>query len=140
MPKNILIDLNVILDVFLERKGFEASSDVIQLSESKNYNLYISAHIVSTLAYLLENANVPRSQIIKHIDWMLLVFVVVPVDSPLLRLALKSQINDFEDAIIEQAARASSSGLIITRNLKDFKASTVAAMAPEQFLQSLDKL
>jgi predicted nucleic acid-binding protein len=140
MPKNILIDLNIILDVFLERKGFEASSDVIQLSESKNYNLYISAHIVSTLAYLLGNAKVPRSQVIKHIDWMLQVFAVIPVDGPLLSLALKSNVRDFEDAIIEQAARASSSSLIITRNLKDFKASTVEAMAPEQFLQSLGKL
>lgn len=136
MPKNILNDLNIILDVFLERKGFEASSDVIQLSERGNHNLYISAHIVSTLAYLLENAKVPRPQIIKHIDWMLQVFVVMPVDSPLLSLALESQINDFEDAIIEQAARASSSSLIITRNLKDFKAGTVEAMALKSFCKA----
>lgn len=138
MPKNILIDLNIILDVFLERKGFEASSDVVQLSENGSYNLYISAHIVSTLAYLLENAKVPRSQIIKHIDWMLQVFAVVPVNGPLLSLALKSNVHDFEDAIIEQAAHVSGSSLIITRNLKDFKTSTVKAVAPEQFLQSLD--
>lgn len=140
MPKNILIDLNIILDVFLERKGFQASSDLLQLSERGSHNLYISAHSVSTLAYLLENAKVPRSQIMKHIDWMLQVFVVVPIDSPLLSRALKSQINDFEDAIIEQAARTSSSSLIITRNLKDFKASAIEAMAPEQFLQGLDNL
>ena len=34
MPTNILIDLNIILDVFLERDGFKASSDVIQLGEA----------------------------------------------------------------------------------------------------------
>ena len=43
MLTNILVDLNVILDVFLERNGFKASSDVIQLGEV-NHNLYISAH------------------------------------------------------------------------------------------------
>jgi predicted nucleic-acid-binding protein len=135
MPTNILIDLNVILDVFLERNGFEASSDVIQLGEAQDHTLYISAHIVSTFAYLLENAKVPRQKILKHIDWMLQTFTVVPVDSQLLVLALKSNIVDFEDAIIEQAAQISACSLIITRNIKDFKASVVKAMLPEQLLQ-----
>ncbi|HTE22687.1 MAG TPA: PIN domain-containing protein [Candidatus Limnocylindria bacterium] len=44
MPKNILIDLNVILDVLLERKSFEASLGILRLSERDAYQLYISAH------------------------------------------------------------------------------------------------
>jgi predicted nucleic-acid-binding protein len=134
MPTSILIDLDIIIDVFLERKGFKASSDVIQLGELESYNLYISAHIVSTLAYLLENAKVPRQQILDHIDWVLQTFTVVPVDSLLLSNALKSNISDFEDAIIEQAAHVSASNYIITRNLKDFRTSIVKAISPEQFL------
>ena len=135
MPTNILIDLNVILDVFLERSGFKASSDVIQLGETQDHSLYISAHIVSTFAYLLENAKVPRQKILEHIDWMLRTFTVVPVDSQLLSLALKSSMVDFEDAIIEQAAQVSACSLIITRNIKDFKASTIEAILPEGLLQ-----
>jgi predicted nucleic-acid-binding protein len=135
MPTSILIDLNVILDVFLERSGFQASSDVIQLGEGGDYNIYISAHIVSTFAYLLENAKVPRQKILEHIDWMLQTFTIVPVDSQLLTLALKSNIANFEDAIIEQAAQISTCSLIITRNIKDFKASSIEAVLPEQFLQ-----
>jgi predicted nucleic-acid-binding protein len=135
MPTNILIDLNVILDVFLERNGFKASSDVIQLGEAGDHSLYISAHIVSTFAYLLENAKVPRRKILEHIDWILRTFTVVPVDSRLLTLALKSNIADFEDAIIEQAAQVSDCSLIITRNIKDFKASIVEAILPEQLLR-----
>ena len=135
MPTNILIDLNVILDIFLERNGFVASSDVIQLGETQDHTLYISAHIVSTFAYLLENAKVPRQKILEHIDWMLQTFTVVPVDSQLLVLALKSNVVDFEDAIIEQAAQVSDCSLIITRNIKDFKASVVKAIPPEQLLQ-----
>lgn len=134
MPINILIDLNIIIDVFLERKGYEASSDVIQLGESESYNLYISAHIVSTLAYLLENAKVSRQKILDHISWILQTFTVVPIDSLLLSEALKSNISDFEDAIIDQAACASASNFIITRNLKDFRVSIVKAINPEQFL------
>lgn len=135
MPKNILIDLNIILDVFLERNGFEASSNIIQLGEAQDHSLYISAHVVGTFAYLLENAKVPRRKILEHIDWMLQTFTVVPVDGQLLSLALKSSITDFEDAIIEQAAQMSACSLIVTRNLKDFKASAVKAVSPEQLLR-----
>ena len=53
MPKNILIDLNVIVDVLLERSGVEASTNILELGESNDCLLYISAHMVTAFAYLL---------------------------------------------------------------------------------------
>ena len=138
MPTSILIDLNVIIDVFLERKGFEASSNVIQLGELGNHTLYISAHMVTTFAYLLENAKVPHQQIRRHIDWVLNVFTVIPVDEALLSRALKSNIRDYEDAVIEQAAHMSGLTVIITRNVKDFKSSIIKALTPEEYRQTLN--
>lgn len=133
MPKNILIDLNVIIDMLLERRGFEASRDVIQLGERGRHRLFISAHMVTTFAYVLEAARVPRPQILRHVEWLLQFFVVVPVDSALLEAALKSRIRDYEDAVVEQAARACDALVIVTRNVKDFKPGTVRAMSPEQY-------
>jgi hypothetical protein len=60
MPERILVDLNVVLDVFLARPGFEAARDVIQLGEQHGCQIYFSAHGVTTMAYLLEHAGVPR--------------------------------------------------------------------------------
>jgi predicted nucleic acid-binding protein len=134
MQENILIDLNIILDVLLERSGFEASRDIIQLGETDEHALFISAHIVTTFAYLLENAKVPRNQIARHIDWLLQTFAVVPVDVTLLQTALKSRIDDYEDAVIEAAAVACKASVIITRNTKDFKLSTPQALVPEVYL------
>jgi predicted nucleic acid-binding protein len=139
MQTNILVDPNIIIDVFLERKGFESSSAVLQLAEQKSYTLYVSAHIVSTLAYLLESAKVPRQQIRKHIDWILHVFSVVPVDGSLLSESLKSNVTEFEDAMIEQAALVSHCRIIITRNTKDFTQSTIPATTPEIFMTGLNK-
>lgn len=136
MPKNtdkLLIDLNIILDVFLARKGFAASQKILKLSEH-GHTLYISAHTVTTLAYSLENAKVPKADIDHHIDWVLEAFVVVPVDEKLLGTALKSNITDYEDAVMEQAAAFAGAARIITRNTKDFKASTVPAATPEEYL------
>lgn len=134
MPKNILIDLNVILDLLLDRKGSDASKTVLELSEHDSHHLYISAHIVTTFGYLLEEANVPISQIQRHINWLLETFTVVPVDNTLLKNALKSRITDYEDAVIEQAALACGATTIITRNVKDFKVSSLPALKPEEYI------
>ena len=134
MQTNILIDLDIIIDVFLERVGFKSSSDIIQLGEQETYDLYISAHIVSTFAYLLENAKVPRLEILKHITWLLQVFNIVAIDNVLIPKALKSNIVDFKDALIEQAALTSACQTIITRNTKAFKLSIVRSSTPENFL------
>lgn len=137
MPANILIDLNVILDVFLERAGFVASSNVIELGELSAYTVHISAHVVSTFAYLLENAKVPRLQILRHVEWLLQMFSIVATDKDLIAKALKSSIPDFEDALIEQAAAVSDCKVIVTRNIKDFKNSTIKALTPEEYLKTI---
>lgn len=134
MYKNILIDLNIILDVFLEREGYNESANIIKLGELSSYNLYISAHIVSTFAYLLERAKVPNYIILKHVEWLLKTFKVVAVNGELLENALKSHISDFEDALIEQAASIADCNVIITRNIKDFKFSIVEVSTPEDYL------
>ncbi len=136
MQKNILIDLNVILDVLLERKGFNSAQNVLELSESNDYRLYISAHIVTTFAYLLESAKVPDFQIIYQLSWLLGTFMVVPVDNKLLMDALKSKIKDYEDAVVEQAAIACNAAVIVTQNIKDFQASTIQALTPKAYFQN----
>ena len=137
MQKNILIDLNVILDLLLDRKGSDASRSVLELNEHESHHLYISAHVVTTFAYLLEEAKVPVSQIQHHINWLVETFTVVPVDNTLLKNALKSRITDYEDAVIEQAAMICGATTIITRNVKDFKASSIQAFRPEAYISEL---
>ncbi len=135
MPKDILIDLNVIIDVLLERQGFESSRDVLELSELGGYRLYISAHVVTTFAYILEEAKVPRSEVLRHIKWLLQVFIIVPVDGALLKAALKSSLKDYEDAVVEQAAIICNASTIVTRNIKDFKDSRTRVLTPKEYFQ-----
>lgn len=134
MPKSILINLNIVLDVFLRRKGFQASSDVIQLGAEKG-QVCTSAHAITTFAYLLENAKVPQAQIERHIKWLLDTFQIIPIGAALLHAALESNIRDYEDAVIEQCAVTSQAEAIITRNVKDFRFSTVPAFTPEAYLR-----
>lgn len=139
MPENILVDLNVILDVLLERSGFIASRKILELGERNSHKLYISAHLVTTFAYLLEEANIPRTQIRNHINWLIESFNVVTVDNLILKNALKSRVKDYEDAVVEQTAILCSATTIITRNVKDFSASTIPALIPEKYLTTQDQ-
>ena len=135
MSKNILLDLNVLIDVFLERTGYETSRDVIRLGELGKVRLHMSAHAITTFAYLLENAKVPQPKIQQHVSWILQTFRIVSVDDTLLKAALQSHIKDYEDAVVEQAAVSCGASAVITRNTKDFKASRIHAVTPEVFLK-----
>jgi predicted nucleic acid-binding protein len=134
MQENILLDLNVVLDVLLARNDFESSRAILELSENGSYGLFISAHIVTTFAYLLENAKVAKPEILRQLEWLLVTFQVVPVDATLLNVALNSRVTDYEDAVIESAAISCSAAVIITSNIKDFRTSVIRALTPREYL------
>lgn len=134
MPKNITVDLNVVLDVLLERPGYAAARDVLLLGENGSHRLHLSSHAVPTFAYLLEHAKVPHRTIHEQLDWVLHMFQISPVHADLLAEALKSPLRDYEDAVVEVTATECHAEAIITRNIKDFKGSRVPACTPEDYL------
>jgi predicted nucleic acid-binding protein len=135
MPKNILVDLNVILDILLKRQGFEASKEVLLLHEMSGSKLFISGHMVTTFAYLLENAGLAPNNIKYYVEWLLDIFSVVPTNENILHDALENSMLDYEDAVVEQTALSCKAPVIVTRNLKDFAASRVPAASPETLLK-----
>ena len=136
MHKNTLVDLNVILDVLLERPGYRASQAVLEMQSPIDYTVFVSAHVVTTFAYLLENAKVPKEEIKRNVNWLLQSFSIIATDSGILKSSLKSNIKDYEDAVVERAALECRASVIITRNIKDFSQSMIPAATPEKFLSS----
>lgn len=136
MQENIFIDLNVVLDVLLERNGFESSRQILELNELTNFKLHISTHFVTTFSYLLEEAKVPFGDLRAHIKWLIETFNIVPADNLVLKNALKSHIKDYEDAVVEQTAILCKATTIITRNTKAFNASVIQALKPEDYLKN----
>ncbi len=61
-------------------------------------------------------------------------FNTIPITENILREALNSKINDYEDAVIEISPLKNEMDYIITRNLKDFKHSNVKLLSPSEFL------
>jgi predicted nucleic acid-binding protein len=133
----ILLDTNVILDLLLDRKPFSAAAaQVTGAVEMSDVEGFLCATTVTTIDYLL-NQSLSQSEAKTALKGLLDVFEIAPVNRPVLEQALRSHITDFEDAVLEQAAHLMSVDVIVTRNGKDFKKSSLPAMDPMEFLSAL---
>lgn len=135
--KTILVDTDVILDVLAKREPFFASAARLWAEiEGGHARAYLAAHTVTTIFYLV--AKVRGKEFAKGcISDLLSIFRIAPVKESTLRLALESKINDFEDAVQFAAAKEVAAEFIITRNVGDYRKSTIPATTPELFLATL---
>ena len=136
----VLVDTNVVLDVLLDRKPFsEAAARVLALVEESRIEGFLCATTVTTIDYLIGQALAPdeaRAALQRLLD----LFEIAPVNRPVLEQALRSDVSDFEDAVLEQSARLVSVDAITTRNLKDFEKSSVAAFDPPELLSAVEAM
>ncbi len=130
--KRVLLDVNVVLDVLLDRAPFaDASSAVWAAIEQGEAEGLLSAHAVTTLHYL--NAKAVGTRMAHETTKALLsVFDVAAVDGPVLNAALALKWTDFEDAVTAAAARRSKCDAVVTRNPRDFKGSPVRVLTPSE--------
>lgn len=129
----LLIDINVLLDVALQRPGAPASAGLLALC-GRQHEAWLAWHSVATLAYLLErqqSAISGRDFIRGMLDWA----DVARTGRPDALAALELPMRDFEDALQVAAAMVCGAQFIITRNERDFKTSPVPALNPEAFLR-----
>ena len=130
--KRVLFDVNVVLDVLLDRKPFaESSSAVWGAVERGEVEGLLSAHAVTTLHYL--NAKAVGVRIATETtESLLTVFDVAPIDEAVLRAALALEWPDFEDAVTAAGARRAKCDAVVTRNPRDFKGAPVRVLTPAE--------
>jgi hypothetical protein len=128
----LLLDINIILDIALQRPGEAASSTVIATCGRQN-EAWLAWHSVATLAYLIEkqqDAAFARDFVADLLSWA---SVATTGHADALK-ALGWAMADFEDALQVAAALAGDASYIITRNVRDFAGAAVPALSPEEFL------
>ena len=130
----IWIDTNIILDVLCNRKGFvEDSSRIWKMCETNLIEGYISALSVPNIVYILRKELDPEKTM-EIIQKLTLIFDVVDLKASDLKNAAAMLTSDYEDAIqMCQAARIHAD-YIATRNIRDFKESSVQALVPAELL------
>lgn len=138
MLQSIFVDLNIIMDLTMRRPGYMAARNCLKAAEEQGVSLYMSAHLITTFAYLMEREGVAHDRLYDKLLWAIDYFQIVGVDRALLRMAVQGKHHDFEDKVVELSAELSGCGVILTRNLKDFRGSLVPAYTPEQFLRRME--
>lgn len=114
--KPLLLDLNVILDVILDRPpGADAASALWAAIEKGQGRGVIPAHGVTTIFYVLEKARDTAFARV-GVERLLKVFGVATVDDAVIRRALILSWPDFEDAVCAAAGEAIGCEAIVTRD------------------------
>ena len=135
--KRILIDTDVILDFFFDRKPFsDDAAKILSLCESREIKGFITSVIISNVYYLLRQT-ATHEKVIEKLVQLLTITEVLTTDKDVILKALNSKFKDFEDALQNYSAELNGQiDLIITRNFKDFKNSTLGIMTPGNYLKA----
>ena len=133
----ILLDTDVILDFFLERKPFfQDSVKILSLAENKKIKIYVTSLSFSNCFYILKQIG-SRETVIDNLRKLARISEIMSVNSKSVELALYSEFKDFEDALqYFSAYQKDKINVIITRNIKDYKKSELPVMTPENYLKS----
>lgn len=132
----VFVDNDVILDVILERTGFEYSRELLTHIEAKQIEAYTSPLIFTNSFYIinkLKNKRIAWSGLKK----IRLLFKVSLVDQKIIDLALASDFVDFEDAVQYYTALNQKVEYFITRNKKHYIDTQIPVVSPQECLAVL---
>ncbi|WP_029523038.1 PIN domain-containing protein [Persephonella sp. KM09-Lau-8] len=135
----VLIDTNVILDLLLDRKPFSKQSALLISKVEKGEFTGVLCAITITTIYYLVRKSLDKKEAEKSIDLIFSLFEMATVNRTVLETARKLDFNDFEDAVIYASAIHSNCDVLITRNMKNFKADDIPIYEPEEFLNILKR-
>jgi len=134
--KTIFLDSDILLDATLKRPEFILPAlNILNLIQNKQIKAVTSSIVFINVHYFLDRYDkVNKFTLLKELRGIL---SIIDVGEEIIDLALKSGINDFEDAVQYFTAKSAGADIIITRNTKDYKESTIPVLTAEQFLRTL---
>ncbi len=131
----ILLDTNVIFDVWSQRQPFYGDSSKVLNGVYHGLLEGFVAPITIATAYYLIRKVADDAKARSLVGQLLAHTTMVHASTADFRRALNSQIRDFEDAILAVSAHKSRLDFVITRDLADFAQSPVPAISPTDFLK-----
>ena len=114
--KRLLLDLNIFLDVLLDRPPHADIAAALWAAIERGQGQgMIPAHGVTTVFYIIEKAK-GAAYARSGVEDLVRVFGVAPVNDEVVKKALTLAWPDFEDAVCAAAAEASACDALVTRD------------------------
>lgn len=132
----ILIDTDVILDFFFDRKPFsEYAAQILGLCETNKIKGFLTPVIYNNVYYLLRQT-ARHEKVIENLKLLFSFTDVLVMDKEVVGNALNSNFKDFEDGLQNfSAVKNGDIDVIVTRNLKDFRKSEIGVLTPESYIK-----
>lgn len=133
----VFIDTNVVLDYYLDRKGFSDDAEaILAYGYNQECSLYVSALTCANVAYI-GRKKFSGETIYSVLSSLFEIADITSVNSDVVKSAVALQAKDFEDALQYFSAKSIEADCIVTRNVKDFPFSELKVLTPQEFLAQI---
>lgn len=134
----IMVDINVFMDVILDRKPQSATAArILDLHRHPGIELYMPAHGAATILYLTGKTK-GHGTAAKALSLCLGMTHVGALDETAILKALSYGFKNAEDAMVAAIADTYGCDFIVTGNVRDFSKSPVPAISPVELLNQLN--
>ena len=132
----LLIDTDVILDFFFDRRPFsEDASVILSLCERGALVGFVTPVVMSNVYYLLRKT-AKHEKVVENLKKLMDIVDIALINRETVLDALNSEFKDFEDALQNFSAQNGREiQVIVTRNVKDYKTSSLSVMTPKTYLK-----
>ena len=135
-----IIDTCVIVDALQGREPFcKDAESILLLCASNQIEGFVTAKAITDIYYLTHRSTHDDKSTRNVISKLISLLGLVDTTSEDIYYAISSNISDFEDAVMVEAAKRSKVDCIVTRNLKDYTKAKITIYSPEQFLEIFTK-
>ena len=132
----ILIDTNVVLDLIQQRQDFyDDAKDVFAAIKNEKIEGFVTVKSLMDIHYVTKHILHDEAKVRTIIQNLLTLVRLMDSSAADASAALNSNINDYEDALMSVTASSNDIDYICTRNIKDYKNSTVTAILPADLLK-----
>lgn len=130
----VLIDTNVVFDVFERRQpDYSSSNHILKLARRGRIAAAVASQTVANCFYIYRKPVLPfvRDDLLEAVD-------VAAGDAHQIKTCLNLGISDLEDALQVAAALDWKAAFIITGNVRDFKRSPIPALSPAAWIKRFE--
>ena len=135
----VLIDRNVILDLLSKREPYYIEGQqIFSLADMKIVELVVSSLSLVNVHYVL-NDRMKMKDARSIVGRFKVLVDTYELNDKIIELALNdTDFKDFEDGIQYYTALEAQCDSIVTRNLKDFRRSSIPVFSPKEYLAKID--
>ena len=136
MDYKLFLDSDVVIDFFTDRAPHvNPASELFELNEQGKVKLYLSAISINNIYYIVRKF-LGHKKSLEVIELLTEMTEIIGTTKNEIIQALKNNFSDYEDSIkYSSALTIEDLDAIITRNIKDYRNSSIAVMTPLNFLK-----